>query len=208
MNCFKLIPAIIFLTLPTTSMGQYADVLPIDHHYYFVSGKTEQSNLSIRQEPTFKSSIIGVVSYDEEMVEVAGLSKDQKWGLVNTSSRTGPGWVEMKFLRKQYPPTYGTTNVPVGLKCRDVNSEWSITTDRWSVTYDVPGVFQTTYVIRDEREFRNPNTIVLVGGKDNEVAFDFSDLGGVCRDEKGLAFPWTINIHFPDERFSGCCSLK
>lgn len=186
--------------------AQETNVYEISHHYYYVNGVASNDVLNIRAEPTASAEIVGFLNFDENMVEVVGRSENGNWGLVNISE--GTGWTSMRYLKEQFPQSFGSSKVPTNLACFGDYPNWTLKADRFSLQFNILGQSITEYPVDELREFRNPNTIVLSSGDDPSTAFDFRNNGGICFNEAGNAYPWIVEIYFPEETLSGCCTIQ
>ncbi len=77
--------------------------------------------LNIRARPDASSNKIGALAYDRMSIEVVSISKNGKWGLVNSQGM--PGWVAMRFLRHV---SAATQNLPAGLSCAGTEPFWGL----------------------------------------------------------------------------------
>lgn len=193
----------VFLSGP--SVGDELDVVSGGHHYFSVSDQHLSGPLKVMAEPNTTSSVVGEIEVSKTLIEVSGVSQDGQWALVHVL--VGEGWVPTANLRPQYPLTYGSSNVPIGLNCVGDSRAWTLALGRFVALLEEPGASKFTYNIENVQEYRNPDTVTLLQNDEGSVAFDLSGHTGVCKSDIGNISPWKIEIYVGDRFLEGCCSL-
>ncbi len=187
------------------SAAQEVQVYEVNHIYFKVTDVRDDDVLNIRAGPSAQYDIVGRYLPRESLVEVLGVTQDQKWALVNILE--GVGWTSMRYLAPISPVTYKTSNVPFALRCSGGEPNWIATLGRKSVLFSVFGGISDTYRLESVRAYRNPWTVTLVGGNGGSVAFDIRKDEQLCSDEAGNLFPWSVDAFIAESTYTGCCSL-
>jgi hypothetical protein len=123
--------------------------------------------------------------------------------MVNVTN--GTGWASMRYLGVQHLMSYGTTKVPVGLKCSAEGGNWFVETNRWSVQYTIVGDVSSAYEITNQQEARNLHTITLFVGKDSKKYFDFNGMS-IYKTKNGKLYPWSVSINVDGNIVEGFCT--
>ena len=185
--------------------AQEVQVYEVNHIYFKVTDVRDDDVLNIRAGPSAQYDIVGRYFPRESLVEVLGVTRDQKWALVNISE--GVGWTSMRYLAPISPVTYKTSNVPFALRCSGGEPNWMATLGRKTISFSVFGSISDTYRLESVRAYRNPWTVTLVGGNASSVAFDIRKDEQLCSNEAGNLFPWFVDAFIAESTYTGCCSL-
>ena len=187
------------------SAAQEVQVYDVNHIYFKVTNVRDDDVLNIRAGPSAQYDIVGRYLPRESLVEVLGVTRDQKWALVNISE--GVGWTSMRYLASISHVTYKTSNVPFALRCSGGEPNWMATLGRKTISFSVFGSISDTYRLESVRAYRNPWTVTLVGGNGGSVAFDIRKEEQLCSTEAGNLFPWFVDVFIAESTYTGCCSL-
>lgn len=91
---------------------------------YQVTGVAADDVLNLRAEPRADAEILTTLSPDATDIEVAELSADGRWALVNTPDRWS-GWVAARYLRRlPGPPSH---ELPLPIACGGAEPFWGLT---------------------------------------------------------------------------------
>ncbi len=91
-------------------------------NYYEVYDVASNDVLNIRERPSGSSLIVDTIAFNAQVVEVFDRDATGKWGRVHGSDIMG--WVSMRYLRSVSVPTYGGTDIPIGLGCFGEEPFW------------------------------------------------------------------------------------
>lgn len=188
--------------------GDPRDALPTLHRVVDVSG---DDRLNIREEPDANSPVIETLAPDATGVEVVHLSRDGKWGRINSSERAG--WVSMRYLERSGEDLVAGT-LPERLRCYGTEPFWTLDWDEQRLTFSRPGADDIHPRLRGVTAVANrrqPNWVIV-------AEEDGHRLTGVIRAQScsdGMSDRlYGLGITLVEQRaegeinaVDGCCSL-
>lgn len=185
-----------------------AETLPA---LFSVTGVAQDDVLNIRAAPDAGASQIGQLDPDATGVEVVALSRDGRWGQVNTWEWAG--WVSMRYLVREPGPDWTAMQTP--LKCHGTEPFWSMNVDplRRTVSFELMG--ETRQSLRIDQTAPVSGRSGMVGWRVEGAATDgFASLqtqscsDGMSDRLLGIAIAVFLSGADGMTGYSGCCTLQ
>lgn len=182
-----------------------ADTLPA---LYRVTGVAADDVLNIRAAPDAAASQIGQLQPGSTGVEVVALSRDGRWGQVNTWEWAG--WVAMRYLEREPGPDWTAMQSP--MRCHG-------TEPFWSMRVDAPARRLTIEPMEGPPQPLRIEAAIPVSGRDGVLGWRIAGPEGpgfatiqaqACSDgmsDRLLGLSITL-FPFGGPGLSGCCTLQ
>lgn len=177
---------------------------------YYVEGVAADDVLNIRAAPSATSDIVGNILPGTEGIEVIEVTRDERWGLVNTAE--GTGWASLAFLVRRPGQWWGL--LPEALQCVGTEPFWSLSLNPDGATFASPEALPLDFAPSAALRSRNRS--------DRHAGVYENDLGGLvatlrnasCSDGMSdRTYGWEVDAMLVvagsgnAQLFSGCCSI-
>lgn len=173
---------------------------------FAVTGVTAPDTLNVRDMPTARGEVIGVLPHDDSRIEVLRLSNDGGWGMIPWGERMG--WVSMRFMAAEAPAPDDAVATP--LLCAGTEPFWSLDVWQEDVFFTAPGL-DTLNLTRVDAAAANREYLLKLrteAGEDYTAIIDRTFCSdGMSDREYGYKISLFRDIAEGGGLVTGCCTL-